>query len=177
MGLDTGTEVLATVYLTLHSDYALRVLIYLSSHDGSVIRTSDISEAYNISRNHLVRVVQTLARSGFVKVTAGRSGGMRLARPASEINLGQVFRATEPCFNLVECFDMTTNTCPIAPVCRLKPMLREAAEAFLGVLDKYSLGDVARGESHSYLQYFLPARSRTEITGDTMASPLDPNRA
>jgi Rrf2 family nitric oxide-sensitive transcriptional repressor len=104
-------------------------------------------------------VVQTLARGGFVKVTAGRSGGMRLARPASEINLGQVFRATEPCFNLVECFDMKTNTCPIAPVCGLKGVLNEAAEAFLAVLGKYTLADVTRSGAPAFIKYFLAPRA------------------
>jgi Rrf2 family nitric oxide-sensitive transcriptional repressor len=101
-----------------------------------------------------VRVVQTLARNGFVKVTPGRTGGMILARPQNEINMGQVFRVTEPSLNLVECFNMETNTCPIAPVCGLKPMLREAAHAFLAVLDKYTLADVLRGGIAGYLSHF-----------------------
>ena len=150
------------MYLTLHSDYALRVLIYLSAHDGKTVRTSDISQAYNISRNHLVRVVQTLARGGFVKVMAGRTGGLKLAAPVDQINVGKVFRSTEPCFNLVECFDPVTNSCPIAGVCGLKPVLREATDAFLATLDKYSLADISRGGSHAFFPHFLPVSNRSE---------------
>jgi Rrf2 family transcriptional regulator, nitric oxide-sensitive transcriptional repressor len=147
------------LYLTLHSDYALRVLVYLATHEG-IVRTSDISQAYNISRNHLVRVVQTLSRSGFVKVSPGRTGGIRLARAAAEINIGQVFRATEPSMNLVECFNVHTNTCPIAPVCGLKPILREASESFTSVLDKYTLSDVTSGGPNRYKPYFLPVNAQ-----------------
>jgi Rrf2 family nitric oxide-sensitive transcriptional repressor len=158
------------MYLTLHSDYAMRVLMYLATHEGQPVRTVDVSQAYNISRNHLVRVVQTLARNGFLKVTAGRTGGIKLSRPAAEINLGQVFRATEPCFNLVECFSEATNTCPIAAVCGVKPVLKEASDAFLGVLAKYTLADACHCGAAAFLPHFLQPAKQTYAS---VPSPMD----
>lgn len=129
--------------LTLHADYAFRILIYLGSQpDGYVVRTQEISQSYGISKHHLVRVVQTLNEHGYVDVFPGRSGGISLARPASQIKLGDVMRSAETNLKVVECFDMETNTCPIVPVCQLKPVLGEALNAFLGVLDRYTLADL-----------------------------------
>src|SRR5207249_9304627 len=104
-----------------------------------MLPTEEISTAYGISRHHLVRVIQTLATHSFVRVSTGRRGGAALARPSAEISLGKVVRKTEPNFRVVECFNAKTNTCPIEPVCTLKGVLAEALEAFLGVLDGYTL--------------------------------------
>lgn len=129
--------------LTLHADYAFRTLIYLGSQpDGHLVSTQEISESYGISKHHLVRVVQTLNEHGYVDVFPGRSGGIRLARPLNRIKLGDVLRSAETNLKVVECFDMETNTCPIVPVCQLKPVLGEALNAFLSVLDKYTLADL-----------------------------------
>ncbi len=128
--------------LSLHADYALRVLIYAGSHPRRTVTTSQISEAYGISRTHLVRVVHTLGVCRYIDVIPGRNGGIRLRRPAEEILLGQVVRDAEPNMRLVECFDPATNTCPITKVCGLKNMLRLALEAFLGELDQHTLADL-----------------------------------
>jgi Rrf2 family nitric oxide-sensitive transcriptional repressor len=128
--------------LTLHSDYAFRVLIYLGAHPGQLVRTHEISEAYRISKHHLVRVVQTLEQHGYVHVQAGRWGGVSLAREPQAIRLGQVLRDSESNLRLVECFDLDTNTCPIAPSCALKRTLAEALDSFLQTLDRYTLADV-----------------------------------
>jgi Rrf2 family transcriptional regulator, nitric oxide-sensitive transcriptional repressor len=69
---------------------------------------------------------------------------MRLARPPSEINIGWVVRRTEPHFDLVECFDPATNTCPIAPACGLKGILQRAQHAFLALLDGYDLDQLLK---------------------------------
>jgi Rrf2 family nitric oxide-sensitive transcriptional repressor len=130
--------------LSLHADYALRVLIYLGTNEERITRTQDISAAYGISRHHLVRVVQTLAEHGYIRVHAGRNGGIALGRPAREIRLGQVVRHSEPNLKLVECFDADTNTCPIIRACALKRMLGDALEAFLNRLDTYTLADVVK---------------------------------
>jgi len=132
------------VQLTLHADYSLRVLLYLAENPERAVSAQEISNAYGISRNHLVRVVQTLHAQGFVRVSAGRNGGARLARPPAEINLGQVVRRTEPNFRIVECFDLVTNTCPIEPVCKLKDVLQEALESFFRVLERHTLADLTR---------------------------------
>jgi Rrf2 family nitric oxide-sensitive transcriptional repressor len=129
--------------LTLHADYAFRVLLYLGSQPpGHVASTKDISRSYGISKHHLVRVVQTLSEHGYVAVNPGRAGGVSLAREADQIKLGDVIRNAETNLQVVECFDVSTNTCPILPVCQLKPVLSEALNAFLGVLDRYTLADL-----------------------------------
>jgi Rrf2 family nitric oxide-sensitive transcriptional repressor len=110
------------------------------------LRTSfplaDIGRAYGISYNHLSKVAQQLAALGFIDAMRGRTGGVRLARPPAQINLGAVVRVTESHFNLVECFDPATNTCPIASVCGLAGALQQARDQFLAVLDRYTLADV-----------------------------------
>lgn len=132
--------------LTLHADYAFRVLLYLGSQpDGSIVSTKAISESYGISHHHLVRVIQTLSERGYVKVTAGRSGGVSLGTDASQIRLGDVFRTAETNLQIVECFDPQTNTCPIIGICQLQPVLGEALSAFVDVLDRYTLADLLDG--------------------------------
>jgi Rrf2 family nitric oxide-sensitive transcriptional repressor len=127
------------VHLTQFSDYSLRVAIYLACHPERVVSVDEVSRAFGISRNHLVKVVQVLTDLGVVEALRGRGGGMRLALDPTEVNIGWLVRRTEPHFDLVECFDPKTNTCPIAPACGLKKALRRAQQAFLEVLDEYSL--------------------------------------
>jgi Rrf2 family nitric oxide-sensitive transcriptional repressor len=127
------------VHVTQFSDYSLRLALYLACHPERVVSVDEVSRAYAISRHHLVKVVQTLTDLGVVEAQRGRSGGMRLAKRPSEINVGWLIRRTEPHFNLVECFDPETNTCPIAPACGLKRALQRARQAFLRVLDEYTL--------------------------------------
>jgi Rrf2 family transcriptional regulator, nitric oxide-sensitive transcriptional repressor len=129
--------------LTLHADFAFRILIYLGSQpDGRVVPTQEISRSYGISGHHLVRVVQTLSDYGYVKVSPGRSGGVSLAREAHLIRLGDVMRNAETNLRVAECFDAETNTCPIVGLCQLKPVLGEALNAFLTVLASYTLADL-----------------------------------
>lgn len=127
------------MHLTQFSDYSLRLAIYLACHPEKLVSVDEISRAFRISRHHLVKVVQTLTDLGVVEAQRGRGGGMRLMMRPSEINVGWLIRRTEPHFNLVECFDLETNTCPIAPACGLKRAIQRAQQAFLGILDEYSL--------------------------------------
>jgi Rrf2 family nitric oxide-sensitive transcriptional repressor len=129
--------------LTLFSDYALRIALYLGAHPERRCSVEEISRAYGISRAHLVKVVQRLTELGLVGSTRGRGGGLHLARAPEDINLGALVRATEPHFDLVECFDGETNTCPIAPACGLKGTLLRAQRAFLAVLDAQTLADIS----------------------------------
>ncbi|MCC7002801.1 MAG: Rrf2 family transcriptional regulator [Gemmatimonadaceae bacterium] len=131
--------------LTRHTDNALRALIYLAIHheDESPARITDIARRMGMSEEHLSKVVARLATLGFVDTLRGRVGGVRLAKPAEAISVGAVVRATEDNLNLVECFDPSTNQCPIAPACALAPALDEALTAFFTVLDKYTLADLA----------------------------------
>jgi Rrf2 family nitric oxide-sensitive transcriptional repressor len=145
--------------LTLHTDYSLRILLYLAEHSDRPVSTREISEAYGVSRNHLVRVVQTLQSHSFVKAATGRSGGITLARDPADINIGEVVRKTEPNFKIVECFDLPSNTCLILPVCSLRGVLMKALESFFEVLDGYTLGDLARMKGDQRLSDFLPIHS------------------
>lgn len=128
--------------LSLHADYALRVLLYLGTREGEVISTRQISDAYGISKHHLVRVVQTLGTHGYVELLPGRAGGVRLARDPRAIRLGDVVRQTEANLALVECFDATTNTCPITDACGLKHCLGEALDAFVHTLNRHTLAEL-----------------------------------
>lgn len=142
--------------ITYHSDYSLRLLIYLSIYPNRLVSTEEVSKAYNISKNHLVRVAQTLHKNGFVNLYPGRSGGIKLARVPEDIVIGDVVRCTEPNFHLVECFDRENNTCSIVPVCGLKSILYKAVEAFLDVLSQYTLADVITPSAEKKLPlYFL----------------------
>ncbi len=132
--------------LSLHADYACRTLIYLAISPRASI--PQISKAYGISNNHLVKVVHRLGQAGYVKTTRGKGGGIELARPAEEIGLADVVREMEPSFDMVECFNRATNTCRIVPGCGLKHALQEATKAFLSTLEKYSLSDVIKDESY-----------------------------
>lgn len=128
--------------LTLYTDYSLRVLLYLGVNPRRMATITDIAQSYGISRNHLVKVVHNLATQEFIHTSRGRGGGITLARPPAEINIGDVVRHTEVNFHLVECFDHERNTCPIAAACFLKNALYEAQHAFIAVLDRYTLADV-----------------------------------
>ncbi|QSQ22242.1 Rrf2 family transcriptional regulator [Pyxidicoccus parkwayensis] len=148
------------MHLTLHADYSLRVLLYLATRRGKPASTQDIADAYGISKHHLVRVVQTLAGQGVVDARAGRSGGVMLGREPKDINVGRVLRAAEPDFHLVECFDRERNGCPITPACGLKGVLVEAREAFLSVLDRYTLADLLERSRPDLGDFFLPSPAR-----------------
>ncbi|MBS0278300.1 MAG: Rrf2 family transcriptional regulator [Proteobacteria bacterium] len=128
--------------LTLHTDFALRVLMLLALEPDTLHTIEEVATRYRISKNHLMKVAQTLAQQGFIESVRGRNGGLRLARPAERINLGAVVRTTEDSLTLVECFDRETNTCVVAPVCGLRGPLDEALAAFFAVLNKYSLADL-----------------------------------
>jgi len=142
--------------LTLHTDYSLRILLYLAEHTDRAVATREISEAYGVSRNHLVRVVETLQAHGFVNATAGRFGGVTLARDPAEINIGEVVRRTEPNFRIVECFDTAQNTCRIVAACSLRGVLEQALESFFATLERYTLADLVRMKGTQRISDFLP---------------------
>lgn len=135
--------------LTLYTDYSLRVLAYLSVKPDGLVTISEVAEFYNISRNHLVKVVHNLSQKGFITTIRGKSGGMRLARPADQIGIGEVVRQTEPNFHIVECFDKNTTPCGVLPACALKGVLAQAGEKFLEVLDQYTVADILRKDEES----------------------------
>jgi Rrf2 family nitric oxide-sensitive transcriptional repressor len=130
--------------LTYHTDYGLRMLMLLALEPEQLHTIEEVSRRYGISKNHMMKVAMTLTQSGFVDSVRGRGGGLRLARPPREIGLGDVVRATEDSFGIVECFDRSTNTCVVAPACGLKQVLKQAADEFLNVLDRYTLADLVK---------------------------------
>ena len=127
--------------LTRFTDYSLRVLIYLGLKDDGRVTIREISEAYGISRNHLMKVVSLLTRMGYLDARRGPGGGIALARPAEENNVANVVRDMEDDLNLVECF-CKGGTCIIKPVCELKSILSQALNAYLETLEDYPLSDL-----------------------------------
>ena len=127
--------------LTKVSDYSLRVLLYLAVHPDRPVSIGEMSRAYRVSSHVVVKVVRLLVQEGAVTTVRGRRGGLRLNRSPAEINVGALLRRTEKTWDVVECFNRETNTCPIEPVCGLKVALTRAQRAFTGVLDEYTLAD------------------------------------
>jgi Rrf2 family transcriptional regulator, nitric oxide-sensitive transcriptional repressor len=154
--------------LTLHTDYSLRILLYLAEHTGGPVSTRELSEAYGVSRTHLVRVVQTLQSHGYVNATTGRTGGITLACEPAAINIGEVVKKTEPNFRIVECFDLQENTCRILPVCSLRGVLHGALEAFFKTLEKYTLADLVRMRGSKRISDYLPVESLLANTSRTL---------
>jgi Rrf2 family nitric oxide-sensitive transcriptional repressor len=140
--------------LTTFFDYALRVLMYAASAGDRLITVEETANTYGVSRAHLMKVVNTLTRTGYIKGVRGRSGGFTLAKRPEEINLGDVVRATEPDFALVECF-ATGNQCIITGCCRLPQVLNEALGSFVATFDRYTLADIALAKRD-----FAPPRRR-----------------
>jgi Rrf2 family transcriptional regulator, nitric oxide-sensitive transcriptional repressor len=128
--------------LTKVSDYSLRVLIYLAVHPNRPVSIGEMSRAYGVSSHVLVKVVQLLIEDDSVASVRGRHGGFRLNKAPREINVGALVRRTESTWDVVECFNGDTNTCPIAPACGLKGTLKRAQRAFLAVLDDCTLADL-----------------------------------
>ena len=154
--------------LTNYSDYALRTLMYLAvmPESETLATITDIANSYQISRSHLTKIIHQLAQIGYIDSIRGKNGGIRLAKPAKDIILGEVIRQTEPDFQLVPCFarvnvaahdknSETTSTkppkkpaeiCEITPVCKLKSVFYQATQAFLQVMDSYTLADIVANE-------------------------------
>jgi Rrf2 family transcriptional regulator, nitric oxide-sensitive transcriptional repressor len=131
--------------ITSYTDYALRVLIYLATSPNKQVTISEIAEFFDISRNHLVKVVHQLGSKGFVTTTRGKGGGLALQRPPEMICIGEVVRSMETHFNWVECFDPAQQRCRLLPGCGLKQLLARAGDAYLQVLDAATLADVLLG--------------------------------
>lgn len=125
--------------LTRFTDYAMRVLFFMACKPNELVTVGQIAKTYDISQNHLVKVVQDLVRHGYVVSTKGRGGGMRLAIPPNQLNLGQIVRKFEPDMQLIDCIG-----CHIHSACTLPGPLHKAVSAFIRVLDEYTLDDIVR---------------------------------
>lgn len=124
--------------LTRYTDYAMRTLLFVAAHPSRLCSIAEVADAYGISKNHLMKVVNDLVTAGYLEGVRGRNGGIRLAKPASQINVGEVIRHTEEGFDLTDC-----GTCAIAPACGFTGALGKALTAFMNVLDTYTLEDLA----------------------------------
>jgi Rrf2 family nitric oxide-sensitive transcriptional repressor len=130
------------VQLTWFTDYGLRLLLYAAVHPDRRITIAEVASAYQISRDHLMKVSHRLTQLGLISATRGRGGGVQLAADPASLRLGAVVRALESDMNLVECLNPLTNTCRISPACRLKGALVRARRAFLESLDEQTLAEV-----------------------------------
>jgi Rrf2 family transcriptional regulator, nitric oxide-sensitive transcriptional repressor len=130
------------VRLTVYTDYALRMLMYLALKQDQLATIAEIAESYDISKNHLMKVAHQLGVAGYVETVRGRGGGLRLAKPSGSIGLGDVVRRTEPDMAIVVCFEPLDGPCAIKPACVLKRALKKARDAFVEVLDGYTLDDL-----------------------------------
>jgi len=135
--------------LSTFTDYALRVLIAVGAkRDDERATVAAIAAQFAISQNHVVKVVHHLSRAGYLATVRGKGGGLRLARAADQIGVGDVIRMTETRFEIVPCFNAAKRgQCAIEPACILKRALRQASQAFLAVLDDYTLADLLEPEN------------------------------
>lgn len=129
--------------LTSYTNFALRSLQLAALRDPDLIRVDDVVRVHGLARPHIVKIVHELGIAGYVATQRGRNGGFRLAKPAAEIVIGDVVRLTEGPMDLVECFNPEQNTCPLMGVCKLSRALQQATIAFMDVLDKLTLADIA----------------------------------
>ncbi|MEZ5386159.1 MAG: Rrf2 family transcriptional regulator [Prosthecobacter sp.] len=144
--------------LSLFTDYSLRVLMF-AALKGETFSLSEVAEAYNISRHHLVKVVNYLAKLGYLETRRGRGGGIALGMKPEKIRIGMVVRRTEDTPFIVECFDKQHNTCPINGSCRLKGALAQAVNAFYETLDRHTLSDLVAGADGTRLNRILLPKS------------------
>lgn len=126
-----------------YTDYALRVLLYCARHDERLVTVAEIAEQQGLAKNHVMKIVADLAHAGLLETVRGRSGGVRLMRPAREIRIGDVVRLGETDLRLTECFDERSNACKLTPECRLRGVFARALHAFFGVLDAITLAELA----------------------------------
>jgi Rrf2 family transcriptional regulator, nitric oxide-sensitive transcriptional repressor len=141
--------------LTSFTDYCLRVLTYVGAKGDTLSTIDEISDAYGISRNHVMKVVYRLGQLRYLETIRGKTGGMRLLRDPETINLGRLVRDMEENLDLVEC--MAGGDCCIEPACALKGILNESLKAFLSVLDRYTLSDLLRPQKRLITLLSIPA--------------------
>ncbi len=141
------------MHLTRYTDFSLRVLLYLGLRPETRVSIDEITDFYDISRDHLIKVVNHLSKLGYIHTIRGRNGGIELAVDMGQIKVGEVVRKMEPNFHIVECFNPETNHCMVTPVCNLKHILSEANDAFLHVLDQYTLKEMV--DNHDRAQQLI----------------------
>ncbi|MBE2897686.1 Rrf2 family transcriptional regulator [Pasteurellaceae bacterium 20609_3] len=123
--------------LNKFTDYSLRVLIYLATHPGRLSTIQEIAQAYQISENHLMKVIHNLAKLGVILSKRGKGGGIALAATPDALNLGEIVQKVEGDDPYVKC-----DGCCIVSHCQLPCIFEQALTAFYAVLSQYTLQDV-----------------------------------
>ncbi|MEO6394284.1 MAG: iron-responsive transcriptional regulator RirA [Devosia sp.] len=132
--------------LTRQTSYAIRTLVYCAVNTPGLSRVADIAKAHAISELFLFKLIKPLVENGLIQTVRGRKGGIKLGRPAGEITLLDTIKLTEENFAMAECFEGGSDVnCPLADNCDLNSALRDALNAFFGVLDSYTIADLAKG--------------------------------
>ena len=142
----TSRNLQGDMQLTIFTDYGLRSLMYLAVNEGRLSNVREIAEHYDISRNHLVKVVHRLAQLKYITSSKGKGGGIRLTHRPDTLLLGELVRALEPNMDLVECFNRQTNKCRVVHGCTLKHFLADANKAFLDSLNQHTLADTVNNK-------------------------------
>ncbi len=130
--------------LTKQTNYAVRILMYCAANAGSLSHMPEIASAYDLSESFLFKILKPISDHGFIESVRGRNGGIRLAKPASDITLLDVVRITEDNFNMADCFEGGPVSCPLVKSCELNLAWSEALTAFFDVLDKYTIEDLIK---------------------------------
>lgn len=149
--------------LSEYTDYSLRVLMYCAGHPGRLVTIGELAEHHQVSKNHLMKVVNDLSRQGVIETTRGRGGGLRLLQSAEQIRVGDIVRVSETDFRLVECFDAASNTCTLMPSCRLKQVFSNALQAYLRELDGVTLADLVPPPSAAKTRGARPAKNTEPV--------------
>ncbi|MGO4839253.1 iron-responsive transcriptional regulator RirA [Rhizobiaceae sp. 2RAB30] len=134
--------------LTRQTNYAIRILMYCAANSERLSRIPEIAAAYTVSELFLFKILQPLVENGLVETVRGRNGGVRLGRPADQINLFDVVRVTEESFAMAECFESDAAECPLVDSCALNAALREALSAFFAVLERHTIADLVKAKSN-----------------------------
>lgn len=134
--------------LTRQTNYAIRILMYCAANSERLSRIPEIASAYTVSELFLFKILQPLVENGLVETVRGRNGGVRLGRPADQINLFDVVRVTEESFAMAECFESDAAECPLVDSCALNAALREALGAFFAVLERHTIADLVKAKSN-----------------------------
>jgi Rrf2 family nitric oxide-sensitive transcriptional repressor len=152
--------------LAEYTDYTLRVLMYCAARPQQLVTIGELADHHGVSRNHLMKIVTDLGRLGMLETTRGRGGGLRLLKDPAQVRIGDVVRASETDFRLVECFDPQTSRCTLTPSCRLKGVFDAALRAYFKELDGVTLADIVEPSS-------APASGRTvSLRRRTGAAPI-----
>lgn len=134
----------ACMRVNLYTDYLFRILMQAAVCHPKWVTVDDVAEKFDISRHYLVKAVHTLGREGYLVTRRGRDGGFTLAHPPADIRVGDIARLGEGGDEIIDCGDRQGRACLLFPSCHLKDILKEAAEAFFSILDRYTLEDLIR---------------------------------